>query len=263
MRSYADAVKSIVPFNTEAMIAAATAHVPSGYRGCAWMHPELDHGKAILRSEEALNCYLAAYGTMHEVKMVNALKNLPGSALTGEYDVVDWGCGQGLASMCLLDVLETGCPGRMPRKITLVDASEVALARARLHVSLKAGRNADVRCIRASLSFGSGDARPAAPASRVVVHLLSNIIDVPGIDTASIAGSIFASGRENYVVCAGHANTMEAADTFCRHLRRLGASVMYEYNEPFAWQLPNGKEFGGDLRLLRCAGAGRSTACCA
>ena len=97
----------------------------------------------------------------------------------------------------------------------------------------------------------------------MVVHLLSNIIDVPGIDTAAISETIFASGRDNYVVCAGHANTVYDADMFCRQLCGQGASMIYRYNEPYAWQLPNGKEFGGDLRLLRCAGAGRGIAWCA
>ena len=110
------------------------------------------------------------------------------------------------------------------------------------------------------LSCGFCDARRAAPSSLVVVHLLSNIIDVPGIDTGAIAESIFASGRDNYVVCAGHANTVNAADMFCRQLRGQGASVIYRYNEPYAWQQPSGTEFGGDLRLLRCAGAWRGIA---
>ena len=113
-----------------------------------------------------------------------------------------------------------------------------------------------MRCIRVRLSRGFCDARRAAPSSRVVVQLLSNIIDVPGIDTAAISETIFASGRDNYVVCAGHASTVHDADMFCRQ----GASMICRYNEPYAWQLPNGKEFGGDLRLLRCAGAGRGIA---
>ena len=116
MRSYADTVASIKAFGTASMIEAAASYAPAAYRDCAWAYPVLDHGKAILRSEDALNCCLAAYGMMHAVKMVSVPDHLPAAALAGEFDVVDWGCGQGLASMCLLDILETGsraaCRGR-------------------------------------------------------------------------------------------------------------------------------------------------------
>ena len=124
MRSYADTVASIKPFGTESMIEAAASYAPAAYRDCAWAYPVLDHGKAILRSEDALNCCLAAYGMMHAVKMVSALNHLPAAAQAEEFDVVDWGCGQGLATMCLLDILETESPGSMPRTITLADSSE-------------------------------------------------------------------------------------------------------------------------------------------
>lgn len=35
------------------------------WRQQPWKHPELNHGTALLHSEDGMNAYMAAYGEMH------------------------------------------------------------------------------------------------------------------------------------------------------------------------------------------------------
>ena len=49
-------------------------NISSAYRYKPWSHPELNHGTALLQSDEALCCYMAAYGEMHEIKCKTAFR---------------------------------------------------------------------------------------------------------------------------------------------------------------------------------------------
>lgn len=65
----------------------------------------LSHGKALLRSRDQMNAYLHYYGQMHREKLVRAFKHIPSDFLKSPISVIDWGCGQGLASMVLNDYI--------------------------------------------------------------------------------------------------------------------------------------------------------------
>lgn len=56
---------------------------------------------------EQCSAYLAAYGDMHRLKLDSAFDELFTRAgkRTDGIEVVDWGCGQGLASGVLLDYI--------------------------------------------------------------------------------------------------------------------------------------------------------------
>ena len=52
------------------IINTARKHISSSYlKLYPWAHSELNHGKGILVSDDALNCYLVAYGIMHMAKV--------------------------------------------------------------------------------------------------------------------------------------------------------------------------------------------------
>lgn len=99
---------------------------------------ELKHGVAIIDREELLWQYLYSYGPMHQSKMNMALEKLPRIAeiVKDGFSVVDWGCGQGLATVCLLDFLREKKIDALPESTVLVEPSELAIENARLHVEL-------------------------------------------------------------------------------------------------------------------------------
>ena len=96
---------------------------------------DIDRGKALLKTHEEMCVYLLFYGEGHEGKISDAVKRLPNELFNNEFEIVDWGCGQGLATVCLFDYLKSqGLPNNV-QNITLIDPSDIALDRASLHVN--------------------------------------------------------------------------------------------------------------------------------
>lgn len=65
----------------------------------------LSHGKALLKSNDQMKAYLHHYGQIHREKLLHAFKHIPTDFSQSSFSVIDWGCGQGLASMVLNDYI--------------------------------------------------------------------------------------------------------------------------------------------------------------
>ena len=119
--------------------------LPASLKNCPWV--ATDHGRALLQTEEQLDAYLAAYGEMHIVKCRAALQNFPFEELIMNFEVFDWGCGQGLASLTFLEFLrERGMLGKL-NGITLIEPSKIALQRAKTWVEQNAGPGVHVTSV--------------------------------------------------------------------------------------------------------------------
>ena len=237
------------------IISTARKHISSSYlRSYPWTHRELDHGKGILVSDDALNCYLVAYGIMHMVKVRRLLQGCSLDDLKPGYDVVDWGCGQGLASLCLVEYLmEIDAP--LPSRITLVDASPAALRRAELHLGAMTGGAVELRLVETRLSDEALDSTWKkglfSAGSPRVLHLLSNIFDVQGIDQDALAHSITRMGSENLVLCAAHYNMDIRLKLFQRKFQLDSQEMLFLEAKYTLDVLPNGHAFGSALLAFR------------
>ena len=164
------------------------------------MYEDLDRGKAIIDREELLWRYLLAFGKKHRRHLDIAFGKLPRpSSVVGDgYSVVDWGCGQGLATVCLLDYLKNKRIDALPKEVVLVEPSELAIENARLHVGLYGPDK--IRTVQKRLDDVTGaDIRTSAP---VTLHLFANILDVDGIDLKRLANLISDNAEGlNYIVC--------------------------------------------------------------
>lgn len=132
---YADRISQISNLTMDAVIDNCMQHLPSEFKYRPYSHPELAHGLSLLQSEEGLDCYIGAYGEMHQAKCRAAMQNMPfppdddaGRSLSLE--IVDWGCGQAIGTICLVDYLKERELTRWLKKITLIEPSEAALNRA-------------------------------------------------------------------------------------------------------------------------------------
>ena len=97
----------------------------------------LNHGVDLLDTHEKCCRYLLAYGEMHELKIKTALSSIdnPQSVFNNHLTIVDWGCGQGLATVCFFDFLkENNLPNNV-QTVILIEPSPMALERAKLHVN--------------------------------------------------------------------------------------------------------------------------------
>ena len=75
--SYKDRIGAIRNVTMDAIINDCRLHVPPQHKFRPYFHPELNHGLDLLKSEEALDCYMGAYGEMHHSKCKAVLQNLP------------------------------------------------------------------------------------------------------------------------------------------------------------------------------------------
>lgn len=178
------------------------------------LYSELRRGVAVIDREELLWQYLWSYGLMHQSKMELAFSRLHElrDIVSERFSVVDWGCGQGLATMCLLDHLKREGIDAAPEQTILVEPSELALENARLHVGL-AGIS-EPRLVRKYLDDVLEE--DVETDSAVTIHLFSNILDVTGFDLMRLARLIGdnATGKHLFV-CVSPLNGREKRlDTF-------------------------------------------------
>ena len=69
------------------------------------LHSALGRGVKVLETENELIAYMYSYGMMHYVKILEAVKELPENQLSEKLEIIDWACGQGIASMALFDYI--------------------------------------------------------------------------------------------------------------------------------------------------------------
>ena len=146
----------------------------------------IEHGEAILDNEEQLHVYMYCFGQMHEAKLRKAFQNIPDTVLCDDQavDIIDYGCGQGIASICFNDFLEEEYPFINVEKITLIDPSPVALSRAALLCN-KIFPSSSLETIQ--IDFDNLKYKMITKSSNKRIHLFSNILDMTNFDLRHLA----------------------------------------------------------------------------
>lgn len=167
------------------------------------LYLDLKRGKDILDDEIHLNMYLRSFGKMHKAKLDAAFTCLPdvSSIFSEDIEIYDWGCGQGTASICLLDFLRSKNIAHKTVGINLIDPSAPATQRAREVLSCY---EKDARVNVINKAFDDLDEQDFVRSNSRKLHLFSNILDVDAFDLAQFTHlfqrSFFGS---NYFVCVG------------------------------------------------------------
>ena len=171
------------------------------------LYESLNHGVDLLDSDAQMKCYLFSFGRMHQAKVYRALSCIsPSTYASGNFDIVDWGCGQGLATVCLFDYLRERRVTNSVHKVTLIEPSEAARERAAIHVGAYVGANVTVSCIGKYLD----DIKPEdiAGDSPVTIHFFSNILDIGSIDLKSLAEKVGSNVHgQHYFFCISPMNS--------------------------------------------------------
>jgi superfamily II DNA helicase RecQ len=171
------------------------------------LYDSLNHGVAILTDEEQLNAYIASYGEMHQAKINEVLPQINISELkNSDIKIIDWGCGQGLATICLFDFFnQNNISLEHVKNVVLIEPSEKALERACLHVNTYLGVQSRTLSIQKLLDDITGE--EIASDQPITIHLFSNILDVPTIDLQQLAHKIKSNlFGKHYFVCMGPLN---------------------------------------------------------
>jgi hypothetical protein len=145
------------------------------YNGSDEIFYSLGRGVAILSVEQQLYAYFRSYGNMHFAKCNYAYSKLPLDFFSAKIEIIDYGCGQALASMTYLDYLKKQNISQHIERITLNEPSEIALRRGALHIRLY-NKKIAISTINKTLN----DLSPVdfKRNNFVKLHLFSNILDI-------------------------------------------------------------------------------------
>ena len=161
-----------------------------------------NHGKALLTTHQNLCKYLCAYGNIHEAKIHAALNAIPNltDICKDNYSVIDWGCGQGVATICFFDYLEQKNSRNKPQKVILIEPSEQALNRAKLHLNAYFNGEINIQSVNKYLdNTNQDDIKTMTP---ITIHFFSNILDIQNIDIKRLANLISTNATgTHYFVC--------------------------------------------------------------
>lgn len=219
---YKERISSISNLTMDAIIENCRSNIPAQYRYRPYSHPELNHGLDLLRSDEGLDCYISAYGEMHQVKCKAAMQNMPfppkevsGASLSLE--IIDWGCGQGIGTVCLVDYLKERELTQWLKKVTLIEPSQASLSRAIANVTKATCSGVRITPLNEYLPSVSDDSDTNIHYEQnYVFHIFSNILDVIEIDLAKLAKSMAIPGHTHYILCMGPLNANAfRIDRFC------------------------------------------------
>lgn len=161
---------------------------------------ELENGVQVLDSEGQLSMYMHAYGKMHLAKLIAAFEHLPMSNVD-DINLVDWGCGQGTATIAYFDYLNEKGLTQNVKSITLIEPSELAIKRAALHAQ-KLFPNAKIHTLNKRFNEINADEIPYSQ-HETLLHFFSNILDVEEFEIEDIATKINCEKNTNYMVCVG------------------------------------------------------------
>ena len=142
---------------------------------------ELNHGVELIDSEPLMQEYLFSFGQMHRAKLRLAFEHIDKEVWAHEsLSIIDYGCGQGIATMCLVDYLrEKGFDVSRIRSVRLIEPSALCLDRAELHVHQFLP---DAKIIPIRKSLNDLTTEDVATESSCTIHLFSNVLDIQEID---------------------------------------------------------------------------------
>ena len=115
-------------------------------------------------------------------------------------EIVDWGCGQALATISLLEDIKNRFEYVNVESITLIEPSEIALKRAALHTK-KFKNNTKIKTINKDLdSIELEDFINSAKSTKV--HLFSNILDIDLFSMSKLIDNIQLTFKgDNIFIC--------------------------------------------------------------
>ena len=185
------------------------------------MFGELKRGTLVIECEELLWKYLHSFGNKHQAKIYAALAKIKElrNIVSGEYSIIDWGCGQGLATVCMFDYLKKDNLPNAVKRIILIDPSELALKYAVLHTSLYGV--GEIISVNKDLDHVAVE--DIKTDTTVTIHLFSNILDIEKFSLKQLAQTIGASASgEHYFICVSpkYANNRRI-DAFYKYFDKL------------------------------------------
>ena len=255
--SYIDDIHRIDNLTINEIIRISNKYVPNRYKLEPWRYMDgqgrtLEHGTAVLETEEQCCAYMSAYGPMHRHKLMRALdeKEFPYSDLTGGLEIYDWGCGQGIGTMAVIEKLRQHNMLRKLCKVVLEEPSNIARDRAVIHLKKALeDYNADVIAVSKYIPSDNGDNSNCITSINVeqptAIHIFSNILDIEAVSLKGVSKMITSSGQKHIVLCIGPANLNESRIlSFRNYFVENHIHIFTKFRETNFGFHPNRKAYG-------------------
>ena len=141
------------------------------------LYQNLERGVIQIDSEPQMLVYLYSFGKMHQAKLNVAFENIPPIFFEQpEINIIDYGCGQAIGTMCYADFLSQKGITQKIKKVTLIEPSEICLKRAALHTSTFFP---DAEIITTNKEFDYlSDGDIVCEEDTPTLHILSNVLDL-------------------------------------------------------------------------------------
>ena len=256
MPTYEEQIRAIPELSFDDILRICTERLPVQYRNRAWFYPGLERGRALLENDGQACAYIVAYGQAHKDKVEKAFENFPFQVLQQGYEIVDWACGQGLASVCFLDLIRRQGRINAPWKVTLIEPSAFTLGRANANVSQAySGYKTKIETKCAYLP-ADGETEGEVieridVSSPVCIHFFSNILDIETVNLKGLASILGVAPGIHFIMCMGPTVNAFRMDAFARYFDLdANAELQNFYTNEFGYY-PNGRAYTAKIKCFR------------
>ena len=183
---------------------------------------DTEYGRAILQRKDQLAAYWFTYAPMIKEQWETFWHKITPLNINGSFEIIDHGCGQGLASCLFLDKHGKRFAKKLS-KITLIEPSNVAIETAGKILDLyskKFGHQIKIRKVRSKID----EINPREIISennRPKLHLLSNILDVDSFDPVRYFQSLLSISDSQRYFCVSHSRDYCGGNSRFRKVEKL------------------------------------------
>ena len=166
------------------------------------LHKQLNQGVTIIEKENLLYEYLFSYGKMHKAKLYSSFDTVIHKLENEIINIIDWGCGQALATSLLIDYIKEKKLNIIISNITLIEPSSMALSRGMLHIEVLKDSEIDIKAVNKDIDRLE-ESDLTIDNDNITLHLFSNILDVEffRLDKGFLQKTYNSQKKSNYFIC--------------------------------------------------------------
>lgn len=255
MPTYEEQIQAIPELSFDDILQICIERLPVQYRNVPWLYSGLDRGKALLETDGQACAYIVAYGQAHKNKVEKAFENFPFQFLQQGYEIVDWACGQGLASVCFFDLIRRQGRINAPSKVTLIEPSAFTLGRASTNVSqaytgYKTKIETKCAYLPADGEIDGEVIERIEVSSPICIHFFSNILDIETVNLKGLASVLGNTPGIHFIMCMGPTVNAFRMEVFARYFDlNANDELQNFYTNEFGYY-PNGKAYTAKIKCF-------------
>lgn len=240
MLNYKDEIRKLSRVTLSAIAKVCGSMLPDEYKHCPYIAAygnnkwDKDRFTKIFSKEDELNGYASAYTDWHIGKLRIAFDHAPADTFAGDIAVIDWACGQGLATIFLHEYLEEKGHNCRIKEAILIEPSAISLERAKFNLEIIDDK-IKVSTVNKTLNEVI-DIDIKLFEKRKVIHLFSNILDIRGISLKHISENLLVNlSKDNYIFCVSPSYPC-MRDVYDRFLQYFHRPLAWEYHAEKSWK---------------------------